>query len=342
MRHHLTPNSWNDCSAVHSPHAEVEGSKPGSHGRHQQMLHEDGKENIARQHKACKAGCNALGASKDLDATGVASPRSPHLRPLEQHNSSPSFSSASSPRPSTPGTSPLSPSRHCVAFSTSRPSTAEAGPPPNQRYQVQPDGLSSHRPLSPRQPAPMASDSSPGLQAARNDDRAGAHNGNEPPAVDASVSLHEQPAAADSSSPLDASAASQPLAAAEGEAVQSDGLRADSPQRSDQSPSRRPPRPMSKPSAESLFAQHSLPQIRKVYPSGHGRPGPTDQRRPSGDSSEGAESSSLAGTSQATEQQDSQVLPDSLVEEVGRNAFFSRAFWLLLAVSGVIFWTLCS
>lgn len=320
----LTLRTWNDSSAVQSPHAEVEGSKLGSHGPHQHLLHEDGKENIAGQHKAYKAGSNALGASKDLDATGVASPRSPSLRPLEQHNSSSPVSSASSPRPTTPGSSPLSPSRHRLAFSSSRPSASEAGPQLNQCSQVQQDELPSHRPSSPSKPAAMASDRISGFHLARNDNTADAHKGNEPTAANDEASQHGQPGVANSSSSHDAASASQPLAAAEGEALQAEGLRVHSPQRIDRSPSRRPPRPMSKPQPESLFAQTSLPQIRKVYPSGHGRPGPADQRRPSGDSSEGAESSSHAGTSQATEQQDSQVLPDSLVEEVGYSSFPPR------------------
>ena len=318
---HLISQSCSAKSHLYAPLipfwscAEVEDGKHSAQGHHQQMLHEDGKENVARPHKAYKAGYNPLGASKDgLDGTGVASPRSPHLRPLEQHNSSPSVSSTSSPRPTTPGSSPLSPSRHRLAFSTSRPCAEQASPQSNQLNRIELDQLSSEKvPASASDLAGKASEAATGLHPARSDSGPATQQEVDPFVAAGKESEHERPAfqAAAGSSSLLAAAAPQVSAAAQEEPGESEGQRSASPQR----PSgQRPPRPMAKPQLESLFG---LPQIRKVYPSSHGRPGSADQRRPSGDSSEGAvSSSSLAGTSLATEQQDSQTLPDSLVAEV--------------------------
>ena len=317
---HLISQSCSAKSHLYAPLipfwscAEVEDGKHSAQGHHQQMLHEDGKENVARPHKAYKAGYNPLGASKDgLDGTGVASPRSPHLRPLEQHNSSPSVSSTSSPRPTTPGSSPLSPSRHRLAFSTSRPCAEQASPHSNHLDHIQPDQVSSEKgPASPSNLAVKAREAATGHHSARSDRKSATQQEADPSTAADKESQHEWPAlqAAAGSVSLPHAAASPVLKAAQEHPGESVGERSASPQR----PSgQRPPRPMAKPQPESLFG---LPQIRKVYPSSHGRPGSADQRRPSGDSSEGADSSSLAGTSLATEQQDSQTLPDSLVEEV--------------------------
>ncbi|KAK9851143.1 hypothetical protein WJX84_007754 [Apatococcus fuscideae] len=78
-----------------------------------------------------------------LDGTGIASPRSPHLRPLEQRNSSPSVSSTSSPGPTTPGSSPLSPSRHRFTFSSGRPAASES---PSRVHRPQQEA--PHRPAA--------------------------------------------------------------------------------------------------------------------------------------------------------------------------------------------------